>query len=146
MKKDLQTHFDNLGLAPLASKWLLDVWDAIQLFDDVADRDVVERKELDKVIYNSFVGFNQNQFYSDNYHALSGLLNVALVKWQASDLAERTGKANETSFVWRAGYYDLVVYCVVLCQGFEFAQKNAQYLMDMYGEKYQDYIKEFENA
>jgi len=146
MKTDLQTHFDNLGLTPQASQWLLDVWDAIQLFDDVADKDDIERKDLDRVIYSAFVGFNQNQFFSENYHSLNGLLNVALVKWQASDTAERTGKANEKSFVWRASYYDLVVYCTILCQGYEFAHKNSQYLMDMYGEDYKDYIKEFKNA
>lgn len=146
MKEHLQTHFENLGIEENAIQWLLDVWDAIQLFDDIADGDDVKRSDLDKTLFNSFVGFNQNPFFSTNFHALNGLLNVALIKWQASDVAERDGEANAHSFMWRAGYYDLVVYCVVICKGYQFAQENSKYLMNMYGESYEEYMKEFNNA
>jgi len=69
-----------------------------------------------------------------------------VLKWQASDVVEREGKADEKSFVWRAGYYDLVLASVQICHGPEIAIKMAPYVMALYGEKFEDYMREFKNA
>jgi hypothetical protein len=68
------------------------------------------------------------------------------MKWQASDQAERAGQADAKSFVWRAGYYDLILMAVSLTHGPGFAAKNAHLVMELYGEKFEDYMKEFGNA
>ena len=126
-------------------EWLIMVYDAIQVFDDVADGDTVERKDLNATIWNTMVGMNQNQFFITNSHHLVPLLATAIMKWQASDQAERANEADARSFVWRAGYYDLILMAVSITHGPNFATKNAHLVMKLYGEKFEDYIKEFSN-
>ena len=126
--------------------WLIMVYDAIQVFDDVADGDTIERKDLNATIWNTLVGMHQNQFFISNSHHLVPLMATMILKWQASDTAEREGHADARSFIWRAGYYDLILMAVSLTHGAGFATKNAHLVMDLYGEKLEDYMKEFGNA
>jgi len=146
----IQSLHDNLtkafGLPPSSVEWLLMIYQAIQVFDDVADGDEVTRQELDKTIWNMLVAMHQNKFWRLNQDALSPLLATMVLKWQASDVVEREGKADAKSFVWRAGYYDLVLASVQICHGPEIAIKMAPYVMDLYGEKFEDYMREFKNA
>jgi hypothetical protein len=129
-----------------AVEWLLMVFDAIQVFDDVADGDAVERKDLNATIWNTLVGMNQNQFFIANSHHLVPLLATAILKWQASDTAERQGQADAKSFVWRAGYYDLILMVIALVHGAGFATKHSHLVMALYGEKLENYLKEFGDA
>jgi len=92
------------------------------------------------------VGMHQNQFFISNSHHLVPLMATMILKWQASDTAEREGHADARSFIWRAGYYDLILMAVSLTHGAGFATKNAHLVMDLYGEKLEDYMKEFGNA
>jgi hypothetical protein len=129
-----------------AVEWLLMVFDAIQVFDDVADGDTVERKDLNATIWNTLVGMNQNSFFIANSHHLVPLLATAILKWQASDTAERNKQADAKSFMWRAGYYDLVLMAVSLVHGAGFATIHGHYVMALYNEKFEDYMKEFGDA
>jgi len=143
LKENLQRVF---MLPTPVVEWLVMVYDAIQVFDDIADGDTVERKDLNATIWNTLVGMHQNQFFITNSHHLVPLLATAIMKWQASDHAERAGDADARSFVWRAGYYDLILMAVSLTHGPGFATKNAHLVMELYGEKFEDYMKEFGNA
>jgi len=69
-----------------------------------------------------------------------------ILKWQASDTAERDGQANAKSYMWRAGYYDLVLMAVSLVHGAGFATLHGHHVMALYGETFEDYMKEFSNA
>jgi len=129
-----------------AVEWLLMVFDAIQVFDDVADGDTVERKDLNATIWNTLVGMHQNSFFIANSHHLIPLLATGVLKWQASDTAERNKQADAKSFMWRAGYYDLVLMAVSLVHGAGFATVNGHHVMALYDEKFEDYIKEFGDA
>ena len=129
-----------------AVEWLVMVYGAIQVFDDVADGDPVERKDLNATIWNTLVGMHQNAFFIGNSNHLTPLLATMILKWQASDTAERQGQADAKSFGWRAGYYDLILMTVSLTHGAGFATKNAHLVMALYDEKFEDYMKEFGNA
>jgi hypothetical protein len=135
-----------LALPAPAVDWLLMLFEAIQVFDDVADGDPVEREDLNAVIWNTLVGMNQNTFWIANSHSLTPVVATMILKWQASDQAERAGKADAKSFVWRAGYYDVVLMAVALCHGTQQATEKAQQVMELYGEKFEDYMKEFDHA
>ena len=135
-----------LALPAPAVDWLLMLFEAIQVFDDVADGDPVEREDLNAVIWNTLVGMNQNTFWIANSHSLAPVVATMILKWQASDQAERAGQANAKSFVWRAGYYDVVLVAVALCHGTQQATEKAQQVMELYGEKFEDYMKEFDHA
>lgn len=135
-----------LALPAPAVDWLLMLFGAIQVFDDVADGDPVEREDLNAVIWNTLVGMNQNTFWIANSHSLAPVVATMILKWQASDQAERAGKADAKSFVWRAGYYDVVLMVVALCHGTQQATEKAQQVMQLYGETFEDYLKEFDHA
>ena len=135
-----------LALPAPAIDWLLMLFGAIQVFDDVADGDPVEREDLNAAIWNTLVGMNQNAFWIANSHSLAPVVATMILKWQASDQAERAGQANAKSFVWRAGYYDVVLMTVALCHGTQQATEKAQQVMELYGEAFEDYMKEFGNA
>ena len=135
-----------LALPAPAIDWLLMLFEAIQVFDDVADGDPVEREDLNAVIWNTLVGMNQNVFWIANSHSLAPVVATMILKWQASDQAERAGQADAKSFVWRAGYYDVVLMTVALCHGTQQATEKAQQVMELYGETFEDYMKEFDHA
>ena len=135
-----------LALPAPATEWLLMLWGAIQVFDDVADGDPVEREDLNAAIWNTLVGMNQNTFWMANSHNLSPVVATMILKWQGSDQAERAGNADARSYVWRAGYYDVVMMVVALCHGTKYATDNSHLVMALYGETLEDYMKEFGNA
>lgn len=124
-------------------QWLLDIWDCIQAFDDYADGDPVSRERLDSLIWSSLVGLPGNPWFAAHSGRLLPILSQAVLKWLASDRAERDGSADARSFVWRAGYYDLVLACVLLAHGPQNAARVAHLVMSLYGERFEDYMSEF---
>ena len=141
--QSLIVHFENLDLPPEATSWLMDVWRMIQMLDDVADGDAIPRSDLDVAIWTSLVTMPANPFYIANFQALQAGLALLVLKWKASDDAERAGQADARSFVWRAAYYDLVLLVVLLTKGHATAMKDAVKVMHLYGETLHDYLKEF---
>lgn len=137
---------DVFQLPKPAADWLLSLWNVIQVFDDAADGDTIDRNALDRALYDSLAGFYQNPFFVANAAHLVPLMAVNILKWQASDRAERDGKPTAMSYAWRAGYYDVVLAVVSLCHGHEAAAKNAHLVMALYGESLTDYLAEFNHA
>lgn len=136
----------SLALPAPAVDWLMMLYGAIQVFDDVADNDIVNRQDLNATIWNTLVGMNQNSFWLANAQTLTPMVASMILKWQASDQAERAGRADARSFVWRAGFYDVVLMTVALCHGSTHATEVASEVMAIYGEKLEDYLQEFNHA
>jgi hypothetical protein len=141
--QSLSSHFKTLDLPPEAAAWLLDVWQLIQTLDDVADGDPVSRGDLNTTIWTALVTMPANPFYLANAAALQSGLASLVLKWQASDDAERQGQADARSYMWRAGYYDLILLVVLLTKGHAGAMKDAMTVMHLYGETLHEYLKEF---
>jgi hypothetical protein len=59
---------------------------------------------------------------------------------------EREGNASAQSYVWRAGYYELVLAAVRLCHGPVAAASVAHKVLGLYGEKLDDYLSEFKKG
>ena len=137
---------DTLSLPEAATSWLMGMWDAIQFFDDVADDDNMPRSELDRTLNQVLVAMPSNPFFTAHSSVLLPVVAVQLLKWQASDEVERRGNADARSYMWRAGYYDLVLLVVQICHGYDVAVKMAATVMSLYGEKIEDYKKEFADA
>jgi len=135
-----------LALPAPATEWLMMLWGAIQVFDDVADGDPVEREDLNAAIWNTLVAMHQNSFWASNSITLAPVVASVILKWQGSDQAERAGNADARSYVWRAGYYDVVMMVVALCHDTKYATNNAHLVMALYGETLEDYMKEFSHA
>jgi len=127
-------------------EWLLDIWETIQTLDDYADGDPVSRERLDALIWRTLVGLPGNAWFAQNAGQMIPALAAMVLKWQASDRAERAGEADARSFVWRAGYYDLVLMAVLLTHGEEAARRVAHLVMHLYGERLEDYLAEFKQG
>jgi len=143
LRKNLEK---SLALPAPATDWLMMLYGAIQVFDDVADGDIVNRQDLNATIWNTLVGMNRNIFWLENAQTLTPVVATMILKWQASDQAERAGHADARSFVWRAGFYDVVLMTVALCHGSNHATEVASDVMAIYGEKLEDYLMEFNHA
>ena len=137
----LQDHFEALQLPAPATQWLLAVWDAIQAFDDLKDCD--KNIDLNKLIWDSLVIIPGNPFFIDNAKTLIPIMAVAFLKWNAANSAESNGRADHLSFVWRAGYYDVVLITFCLCFGYGEALQRAEHILRIYGENFQHYMEEF---
>ncbi len=137
---------ETLCLSEEAVDWLIALWEVIQLFDDIVDGDTIDRDDLDASIWNALVGLPSNGFYQRNAHILIPLMSVAVLKWKASDKVERDGEACATSFVWRAGYYDIVLAAVQIEHGSQLAMDIGPVVLKLYGESLEDYMKEMHDA
>ncbi len=137
---------EGFGLPDDARDWLMALWNAIQVFDDMADGDFPDRDKLMAAICDTLVNMPANSFFLAHAHSLLPLMATAILKWKASDDAERAGEANETSFVWRAGFYDIVLAVIQLAHGQAVAIDACRQVMRLYGEKFSDYQKEFNDA
>lgn len=132
-----------LALPAACVEWLLDLWHATQTLDDFADGDAVPREALDGLIWRVLVGMPANAWFAQHAGQLLPAMALAVLKWQGADRAERSGHADARSFVWRAGYYDIVLMCVMLAHGHEAAGKVSHLVMQMYGEPFDSYLNEF---
>jgi hypothetical protein len=126
--------------------WLMSLWNAIQVFDDMADGDAPDREDLFACIADTLCNMPANPFFRAHQETLVPLMAVALMKWRAADDVEREGRPTEVSFVWRAGFYDIVLAVVQIVHGEKVARDAAQYVMALYGETFADYTKEFTDA
>lgn len=134
------------GLSAECVDWLLDLWNVTQTLDDVADGDPVSREALDKTIWSALVAMPGNPWFTQNRGVVLPVLMTAIMKWHGSDNAERSGTADERSFVWRSAYYDLVMLAVLVTHGPNAAAKAAHHVMQLYGESFADYRSEFKGA
>ncbi len=122
------------------------LWQVTQVFDDVADNDPVQRADLDAAIWNTLVAMPKNPFFQQHAGDLLSATASLILKWQASDVAERVGNASAKSYMWRAGYYDVILLVVQLVHGPAAATAVAHKIMGLYGETLDDYVKEFGHA
>lgn len=130
----LNTHFDTLGLPPDAKSWLLGLWTVIQVLDDAADGD--KTNDAGGAAMAIFWDMPLNSFYRAHSSALQPLLMVQVLKWQAANDVEAAGKADERSYMWRAGFYDVVLMVCALCG----ADRSATALL-LYGETFAEYME-----
>lgn len=131
----LASHFEQLGLPPEAQEYLLDLWSVIQLLDDTKDGD--KTTDVSKVAWAIFARMPLCRFYQHNMLTLQPLLVMQLLKWEAANVAERSGDADERSYMWRAGYYEIVAMACHLCG------LDAHAALKLYGETFSEYRKEF---
>jgi hypothetical protein len=146
MKQELIIHFSNLNLPLDTQRWLTDFWDVIQGLDDWRDNDVVDPAEKEKVIYQVMVALPSNLFFQRHAQHLLPIMSNLVLKWIAANRLEDNKEELNKAYMWRAAYYDLVLEVVRLVHGYENAAVASQYVAKMYGESFEDYVKEFQNA
>jgi hypothetical protein len=142
----LYIHFNNLKLPADAQVWLYDFWDVIQGLDDWRDNDEVAADEKEKVIYQVMVAMPMNPFFQRHANSLLPIMSNLVLKWIAANRLEDNKEEFSKAYMWRAAYYDLVLEVVRLVHGYVDASIASVYVAKMYGESFEDYVKEFKNA
>lgn len=137
----LCTHFEAIGLPNAAIEWLMYLWTAIQALDDVVDGDPIENAK--SLPWTVLIGMPGNVFFRDNAQWLLPVVANAYLKWRAANSAEENARADEHSFMWRAGYYDVVMQVVLLVHGPVKAAELSETTMRLYGETFAQYREEF---
>lgn len=135
-----------LQLPKPAVDWLCSLYEVIQTFDDFADGDEVPRERLNALIWDSLITMPSNAFFAQHAAVLLPVLATQVLKWQGADARERAGDPSAMAFVWRAGFYDVVLMTVNCAHGTEAAHAAAPMVLQLYGERYADYMKEFGHA
>jgi hypothetical protein len=146
MKQELIIHFNNLNLPIDTQLWLTDFWDVIQGLDDWRDNDTVDSLEKEKVIYQVMVALPSNPFFQRHAQHLLPIMSNLVLKWIAANKLEDNKEELTKAYMWRAAYYDLVLEVVRLVHGYENAALASDYVAKMYGESFEEYVKEFQNA
>jgi len=134
----IQATLNLIALPAEAVDWLIDVWDVCQLLDDACDGDEIGRERAENAAWALFVRMPANAFWRANMANLMPVLAVQVLKWQAANSAEDEGEADARSYMWRAGYYDLVL---LVCQLCGLAQ-DPKFILSHYGETYFSYADE----
>jgi hypothetical protein len=142
----LSMHFNKLQLPEYAQTWLIDLWDIIQGLDDWYDGDEVTPQSKEETIYKALVLFPSNPFYLQCASQLAPIMSNMVLKWSAANKKEMDGTADAKSFAWRASYYDVILEVVRIVHGPWKALEISDYVANMYGEDYTEYLKEFQNA
>jgi hypothetical protein len=146
MNETLLIHFNNLKLPLNAQLWLTDFWDVIQGLDDWRDNDTVDATEKEKVIYQVMVALPSNSFFQQHANHLLPIVSNLVLKWIGANRLEDNKEEFHKAYMWRAAYYDLVLEVVRLVHGYAEAAIASEYVAKMYGETFEDYVKEFKNA
>lgn len=136
----IRQNLATIGIPEDATIWLCDLWRAIQFLDDAADGGEVSRAEAEASTWALLVGLQTSPFYAANAGMLLPLVACQVLKWAAANEAEAEGQADHRSFMWRAGFYDVVAMVAHLCGA------SPRLALQMYGESVADYFTEFPNA
>lgn len=130
---------NQMNLPQSAVDFLTMLWGVIQFFDDVKDGDPV--KEFDQVLLSCILGLPCNQFYSENKASLAPALHVAIEKWHLANRMEENKQGDARSFMWRAGYWDIVALTCALT-----GNPNIMSALAIYGENFEEYLQEVNHA
>jgi hypothetical protein len=131
---EIKSHLESLGLPEAARQWLNDLWHVTQVFDDAMDGDVVAKGDASRAVWATFVTMPLNDFYGQNASVLQPVLALQILKWEAANAAEADGQRDERSYMWRAGFYDVVLMVCHLC-----GIRGGRQVMEMYGETFREY-------
>ena len=134
----------NLPLA--AQRWLIDFFWVIQGLDDWRDNDEVIPQEKEAVIYKVMFLLPNNPFFQYHSKELLPIVSNLVLRWIGANRLEDNREDLHKAYMWRAAYYDLILEVVRLVHGFEAAANASDFVAKLYGETFEDYVKEFQNA
>jgi hypothetical protein len=135
-----------LNLPEPTVRWLLDFWSVIQGLDDWRDNDEVSPQEKEAVIYKVMFLLPNNPFFQYHSKELLPIVSNLVLRWIGANRLEDNREDLHKAYMWRAAYYDLILEVVRLVHGFETAANASDFVAKLYGETFEDYVKEFQNA
>jgi len=129
-----------------AVRWLLDVVESAEMFDDVYDSDA----ELDKndwigTMYKIMIDAPANPFFQSYSHILIPQMSLVMLSWTAASRIEDDLHAENfhLSYGFRSVHVMLVLSCIEICRGRTEAHDMAPEVCRFFcTETYQQYLDE----
>lgn len=144
----IASRFVELGGSQDGAHWLALLWDAIQGLDDWRDGDPVSAAECERVIHVVLHDLPASAFFRQHAGYLLPHLSAMVLKWRGANAIEegRDAEHYPHAFMWRAGFYDVVLMSLALCIGPDAAGLRARDVAATYGETLNDFTKETDHA
>lgn len=151
-KRRMDVLYENLSYFLKGDEWAirlcLDLFFVAQVWDDLIDKD---KKVPDKNIHDAFrltmVVIPANPFYVKFGTYLRPLILNTILRWQDANVLERGDISKKhLAFVHRAGIYDIFNLCAYLIGGVDWAETTGPAMRQLYGEKFEDFVEEMNNA
>lgn len=117
-----------------------------QLFDDIYDEGKLEKSEALELMYMVMVDLPQNRFYSTFQGKLQPLIESFILQWMSANNLEDKKEQLEKSYMLRAFLFQIFHFSAMVLKGKDFAIENSDIFQKMYGETFNEYVKEFSNV
>lgn len=106
-----------------AVRFILDVFSAAHVWDDVVDGDVVDTAHFQKTFRDLFLNIPTNPFYMKHFTALHPIVLNSMLNWEASNRLEHSQQANDLhiAYVLRSSFIDLIGMVAFLIAGYDHA-------------------------
>lgn len=102
------------------------VYAIIELWDDLIDRDQEPTAaEINRVFFLALITLPGNQFYRNNYGALSAVVLSSILSWHTANAVAGSVEAKAHAYALRKEFINLVVVCVALTSGVDAAQNAS---------------------
>jgi predicted CDP-diglyceride synthetase/phosphatidate cytidylyltransferase len=112
-------------------------------FYSLSDFKKLSKVKTEDVLVSLMLKLPLNSFWITHQSTLLPIISNTICTWKASDNMEHQGDSNEKSFVYRASFYQGLLMVVTLEKGFDFAYEHSDKILNVYGESFEDYKKEF---
>jgi len=117
-----------------------------QLFDDIYDEGKLEKTEVVELMYMTMVDLPQNGFYNTFQYRLQPLVESFILQWMSANNLEDKKEQLEKSYMLRAFLFQIFHFSAMVLKGRDFAIKNSDFFQKLYGETFNEYVKEFSNG
>ncbi|MCY4470299.1 MAG: hypothetical protein OXC08_16415 [Thiotrichales bacterium] len=135
---------------PDAVRWLLDLWDAFEVVDDLIDKDKpVSDERILRMLWEFAVDCPTNPFFLRHAHTLAPVLHLGVNHWiDANDLErEGTDASLRFSYILRAAYMSITQTVVELTRGREAMRECSLDIIRFFGtETYEEYAAKIRDS
>ena len=128
-----------------AIRWLLDLWDAYEVVDDLIDRDKpVGEDRIFRMLWEFAIDCPSNPFFLRNVQTLIPILHMGVNHWIDSVHLEREGsdKSLHLSFVLRDAYMSILQAVIELTRGRAVMRAISLDVFNFFGEESFDAYRE----
>jgi len=129
-----------------AIRYCMCVWRVCHFWDDIIDGDPVTKQEANEAMSSAMVEINRNPFFKNNIDVLNGVVSLIVANWHVANEYEAAKHHLEKAYMLRAYLYNLPIICAFIIDGQPWANQVAKVAWESYGETFQSFIEEIENA
>lgn len=132
-----------------AAAFCLDMWNIVQVWDDLVDRDAETPADvINETFRRAVYTIPTNPFYAAHAHELAPLVHNVVLQWQIANTFEQEREEGDVDRAWmlRAGIYQLFVYVAGLAVDPVWAAVVGPSIWRTYGESLADFHEEMNDA